>query len=232
MLAGCAGSSAQVGSSPGGDDAGSSADAEDHDASGPAPGGDGSAPPSADDGAPAHTACAPITGTAINGSYGRLDGFLRSVIPPGHACGGDANHVHLRVEANGQVYDFAVNIFSDQQPATPDVYYLEKDAALASGPWVEGWHSSGVSLDYPTNLKATANDFTQTPSAPLASKVAAALQSANHISVYASPYTGTDSGRGADKVHRNGGGHDGAVVVNPTASTSHFLMFHFSGQAF
>ena len=123
-----------------------------------------------DDGVASHMACVQADGTGITGSYGRLDGYLRAVILPNTGCGADSDHVHLRVEANGKIYDFAVNIYSSRAPAS-DVFFLAKDAPLPSGAWSEGWRSSGVTLDYPSNLKVASGDFTQTPRAQLASTI-------------------------------------------------------------
>lgn len=229
-IVGCGGNSVVhiqgSGEAGAGDDAGSS-DGGTQDSDGSAPGSDASTA-NPDDGVASHMPCVQANGTAVTGAFGRLDGFLRAVILPNTGCGGDADHVHLRVEANGQIYDFAVNIYSTKPPAS-DVFFLAKDAPLPSGAWTEGWHSGGVTLDYPSNLKVTSGDFTQTPRAQLAPMIDTALKTANHISVFATPYLG---GTGGDKVHRTSGGGDGAVVINPTTSAPHFLLFHFVTQTF
>jgi hypothetical protein len=230
-IVGCGGNSVVhiQGSGDGGtgDDSGTTPDGGTQDRDGSLAGSDSSTA-NPDDGVASHMACVQTDGTAITGTYGRLDGFLRSVVLPNTGCGGDPDHVHLRVEANGKIYDFAVNIYSTKPPAS-DVFFLAKDAPLPSGAWAEGWHSSGVTLDYAGNLKVASGDFTQTPRAQLASTIDAALNTANHISVFATPYVG---GTGGDKVHRTSGGGDGAVVINPTTSAPHFLLFHFSTQTF
>ena len=50
----------------------------------------------------------------------------------------------------------------------------------------------------------------------------------DNVSVFATGYGPT----GVHKVHRNGGGADGAIVVNPTTATPHLMVFHFSTQTF
>lgn len=54
------------------------------------------------------------------------------------------------------------------------------------------------------------------------------LASVNHVSIFATGY-GPD---GAHLVHRNGGGHDGAVVLWPLSDSPDFLVFRFSTQPF
>jgi hypothetical protein len=109
------------------------------------------------------------------------------------------------------------------------VLYLEKPlAALPDGPWAEGWHAVGVTFDYVADASVHASDFASTPLATLAARVEARLVDVNHVSVFA---TGFGPG-GAHLVHRNGSGHDGAIVAEPLSVTPHALMFHFDNQDF
>ena len=54
------------------------------------------------------------------------------------------------------------------------------------------------------------------------------MANANHVSIFA---TGYGPG-GAHLVHRNGGGNDGAIVLDPLAPKAHLFVFHFSNQSF
>lgn len=188
---------------------------------------DGGAP-AGPDGTPVRTACTGVFGSGLAATFGRLDGYLVAVVPPGHnGCSSDANHLHLQVKASGAVYDIAVTMVSDLTPTMPDVFVVDKDAPLANGAWTEGWHA-GDRFDYVANLGLHAGDFVATPAAPLASKIEAALANVNHIAVYA---TGYGPG-GAHKVHRNGGGADGALVIEPLSAKPHVFAFHFATQSF
>src|SRR5690349_2831550 len=90
-----------------------------HDASGDtAPGIDGTL--DAVDGAPMRLPCTGSFGSALSTSYGRLDGYLVAIVPPGNGgCNADTDHIHLQVKMNGAIYDVAVNVGS---PAMDDVH--------------------------------------------------------------------------------------------------------------
>ena len=186
------------------------------------------APPGPDaapqgDGTPTRVACTNNLGNALTTQHGRLDGYLVAIVPVGHnGCNGDSSHVHLQVKANSMTYDVAVNV-SDPQ----DVDYLAADEALPDGPWSEGWHPGQAALlDYPT-LGHHAADFTPTPQATLEADINTELASANHVSIFMTGY-GPDGGH---LVHRQGGGRDGAIVIDPLGAPR-LLMFHFSTQSF
>ena len=64
-----------------------------------------------DDGAPSRVPCTGQFGATMTTVFGRLDGFLVAIVPPGGGgCAADADHLHLQVKANGSVYDLAVNV--------------------------------------------------------------------------------------------------------------------------
>ena len=121
--------------------------------------------------------------------------------------------MHLQVDSGGAVTDVAVNL---------DTLVAETDGAPPAG-WAEGWHTAR--FDYPFDLGVHSTAFA---SADVEAAVTAALAGANHITVYAVGYA-TD---GIHDVHRNAGGHDGAIVVNPTTATAHYVLFRFSDQTF
>ena len=181
--------------------------------------------PATEDGAPVRQACTSSFGHGITSAYGRLDGELVAIVPPGHhGCNGDSDHLHLQVAALGGVYDLAITVVD---MTGGEVDYLALDHALPGDAFKEGWHGSAT-LDYPT-LGVHAADFAATSKTMLVAAVDGELAGANHVSVFASGYS---DGTGAHKVHRNGGGTDGALVIHPLASVSRVLLFHFANQAF
>ena len=183
---------------------------------------DGSTPTSSGtDGTATRAQCTTsFHGTALSGSFGRMDGYLVAIVPPNgsRSCRADSSHVHLQVKVDGVVYDVAVNT---------DTYVAEKDVALPDGAWSEGWHA-GARLDYPTTLGLHASSFASTTQSAQAQTIENALASANHVSIFATPYDST----GAHDVHRKGGGDDGAIFVDPLSSPAHVLAFRFSTDSF
>jgi hypothetical protein len=175
------------------------------------------------DGTPTRVPCTSDFGNGLSGTFGRLDGVVVAVVPPGHAgqgiCNADAHHVHVQVLSQGQTYDVAVN--------TDSGFIAEKDVSLPAGPWADGWHG-GVSLDYVANLGLHDADFTTGSEADLDQRLETALASANHVSVFATLY----SHGGVHLVHRRGRGQDGALVTDPLSPSSHLFAFHFSTQSF
>lgn len=179
------------------------------------------------DGTPTRLPCTSTFGSAMSATFGRLDGILVSIVNPNTttSCRGDDNHIHLQVRVNGGVEDIAVNIASTT--GNPDVDFLTINTALRGGAWTEGWHT-GQSLDYPTNLGVHSGNFTERTPTQLTSLVDSALTSANHVSIFTTGFDAT----GGHLIHREGGNHDGAIVINPTTSNPTYLLFHFTTQSF
>jgi hypothetical protein len=179
---------------------------------------------SQEDGPPVRRACTDTYGNALTLEHGRLDGILVSIVEPGHqGCNGDDTHVHLQVEADGAVYDVAINV-TDANP----VELLALDHAIPDGPWSEGWHpDQDALLDYPTTLDAHADDFTPLSQSALVSTLDGELADVNHIAVFMTGY-GVDGGH---EVHRKGSGQDGALVLQPLGAPR-LLLFHFASQTF
>jgi hypothetical protein len=175
------------------------------------------------DGTPTRVPCTSNFGDGLSGTFGRLDGVVVAVVPPGHGtCNADAHHVHVQVLSRGQTYDVAVN--------TDSGFIAEKDVSLVSlpsGPWADGWHGGG-SLDYVADLGLHDADFTAGSEADLDQRLETALASANHVSLFATLY----SHGGVHLVHRRGHGQDGALVTDPLSPSSHLFAFHFSNQSF
>lgn len=177
-----------------------------------------------DDGTPSRQACTNTLGNELTMQHGRLDGFLRAIVPPGNGgCNADQDHVHLQIEMNSKIYDVAVNVTDPQ-----NVDFLALDHALVDGAWREGWHADQAALlDYPTVLGVRATDFTPTTKTDLVAALQSELATANHVSVFMTAY-GVDGG---DYVHRRGSGLDGAIVTTPLGP-AHYLLFHFANQNF
>jgi hypothetical protein len=174
---------------------------------------------SSSDGTAQRVSCTNNFGAAVSQNFGRLDGFLVSLVPTSASgCRADNNHLHLQIlTGSNEITDVAVNLDN----LTLELHHAPKDT------WTEGWHTD-ASLDYPSDLGVHSSDFTQKSQSQTESDLEAALANANHVSIYAKGY-GTD---GIHDVHRNGSSEDGAIVVDPTESTSLFLIAHFSNQSF
>ena len=182
------------------------------------------------DGTPVRQACTSNFGSALpsSGAFGRLDGYLVAIVPPGstNGCNDDSSHVHLQVKMNGAIYDIAIDA-TDSATRTDDVHTGTLDIAMPSGPaWSEGFHT-GVTLDYPS-LGVHASALPLQSKAQIVSAFQSDLATVNHISIFTTTY-GSD---GAHLVHRNGSGHDGAVVTEPLSPTSHVRLLSFSDQSF
>jgi hypothetical protein len=180
------------------------------------------------DGAPTRRPCTSTFGAALsNGSFGRLDGILVAVVPPGPSsapCNADTGHVHLQLLVAGAVYDIAVNVGTDD--ATNDTHSTTLEHALIGPAWAEGWHT-GVAVDYPT-LGVHADAIPLRTRTDSVNAIMTDLATANHVSVYA---TGYGPG-GAHLVHRNGRGEDGLVVSHPLSPQGHARLFSFTSQTF
>jgi hypothetical protein len=173
-----------------------------------------------DDGTPTRVPCTNSFGAGLSGTFGRIDGTIAAVVPPGHgACSADRHHVHLQISSQGQIYDVAVN--------TDGGFIAERQAPLPGGPWSEGWHRGG-SLDYPTDLGLHSSDFTAGSEAELDAQLESALANANHVSVFATLY----SHSGVHLVHRRGNGVDGALILDPLSPNARVFAFHFDTQSF
>ena len=176
------------------------------------------------DGAPSRVPCTNQRGAAMTTAFGRLDGYLVAIVPPGsNNCGGDSSHMHLQVKANGAVYDLAVNVGSGSMQ---DVHSTTRDVPLPGPAWAEGWHT-GVVDDY-VALGVHSTDLPLESAAQLTTDLDTDLATANHISVFATGY-GPDGGH---LIHRNGGGHDGLIVTRPLSHPARARLFSFTSLTF
>jgi hypothetical protein len=179
------------------------------------------------DGTPTRSACTGNFGSQFTTAFGRLDGFLVSIVNlnASSTCRGDNNHLHLQIKVKNQIEDIAVNV--ESTTGDPNVGFRTLNHALVDGAWVEGWHP-GVTMDYANSLGVHSTTFTSTPINTLVSQLDSLLANANHVSIFATGFDGT----GGHDIHREPTNHDGAIVINPTTANPTYLLFRFSDQTF
>lgn len=176
------------------------------------------------DGPPIRVPCTNQLGTAMSTEFGRLDGMVVSIVPPGNGgCNADSSHIHLQVKANGAIYDISVNVGVGSMQ---DVHSTTRDMRMPGPAWSEGWHPA-IGNDY-VALGIHSADLPLRTAAQLTSELMTDLATANHVSVFAIGY-GPDGGH---LVHRNGSGRDGLLITKPLASSAHVRLFSFSTQTF
>jgi hypothetical protein len=183
----------------------------------------------ADDGTPTRVACTSQFGNKLSSAatYGRIDGYLVSIVAPTNqnGCNADSSHVHLQIRMMGSIYDVAVDA-TDAQTNIDDVHTDQLDHDLGGPGWAEGWHT-GLVNDY-VSMGLHSTDLVLGTKAQVEATINTFLATANHISVYMTSY-GPDGGH---LVHRNGNGHDGIIVTDPLSQPSHFMVLSFSNQTF
>jgi hypothetical protein len=172
------------------------------------------------DGTATRVPCTSTFGKQLSRGFGRLDGFLTSIVPAGtRGCNNDRRHDHLQIKMKNGTYDVAVNL-----GGFIDVVSLD---GLIGGAWTEGWHR-GVSLDYVSDLGVHSDSFQTMSSSAERTKINSLLANANHLSVFASGYGPT----GAHLVHREGGSRDGLIVINPLSPQPTAIAFRFANDNF
>jgi hypothetical protein len=192
--------------------------------SGPQP--DGAARDAPIDSSDKAEACASTFGDSLTDAFGRLDGTILAVVPPGNktCTAPNATHVVLQVTMGGAAYRMVVNVLSTS--SDPHVWLGETSAPLAGGPWSEGWHPD-VELDYVTTLGVTKSSFTEANQLEAVRRLDAALTIGAQVSVYAT----SSGGASAHLVHRNLTNADGAIVVDPDTAPR-YLLSAFPQQVF
>lgn len=170
--------------------------------------------------------CASTFGNALTAAFGRLDGTILAVLPPGNTTCAMPNgtHVVLEVTMNGAAYRMVINVESTSSDY--HVWLGETDAPLAGEPWAEGWHPN-VALDYVTTLGVSKSSFVESGELGAVGRLENALVIGAHVSVYAT----SSGGASAHLVHRNVTDQDGAVVIDPE-SAPHYLLSAFPEQTF
>ncbi len=164
--------------------------------------------------------CANRFGSALTNGFGRLDGTILAVVPPGLQTCAQPNGTHLVVQVtmNGAAYRMVINVDSD-------ISMREIDAPLAGPAWGDGWHLDAP-LDYVTTLNVHAAEFTK-PDSRVAF-ITDQLALGAPVSIY-----GTDEGYpdSAHLVHRRVSNGDGAIVISPDTAP-HYILFRFDTQSF
>jgi hypothetical protein len=175
-------------------------------------------------------ACAVVFGSSLTNSFGRLDGTVRAVVPPGHPTCPMPNGTHLvlQVTMAGEAYRMVTNVLSDSGP--PQVYLYELDAPLAGPAWAEGWHP-GYQLDYTSTLHVTSDQFVAHDMPTTVDMITGRIELGTKISVFATSSGGVNAS-GAHLIHRNLTNADGAIVIGPDTATPHYMLFRFDEQAF
>lgn len=178
-----------------------------------------------DDGTAMRRPCTSSFGTQITQAFGRLDGILVAIVPPGNGpCNADQNHVHLQILANGAIYDAAVNVGSDT--GVQDVHTGTREVYMAGPAWAEGWHT-GFGSSY-ISLGVHDTDLALQTSAQITSAIQADLATANHISVFGTGY----GPEGLHLVHHQSSQRDGMVVREPLSQPGIARLFAFDNQPF
>lgn len=174
--------------------------------------------------------CATVFGSSLTNAFGRLDGTVRAVVPPGHpTCPlPNGTHLVLQVTMGGQVYRMVTNVLSDS--GDPRVFFRELDAPLAGAPWEDGWHP-GTGLDYASTLHVTSDTFAPYDMTTLVGMVTDRIELGAKVSVFATSSGGANAGN-AHLVHKNLPNADGAIVIGADTASPHYLLFRFDEQVF
>lgn len=174
--------------------------------------------------------CATVFGSSLTNAFGRLDGTVRAVVPPGHPSCPMRNGTHLVVQITmgGEAYRMVVNVLSSS--GDPRVYMHEVRAPLAGPAWAEGWHP-GVSLDYVTNLQASSTQFVPHDMATTVEMITDAIELQAPISVFATSSGGANAAS-AHLVHKHLANKDGAIVIDPQGASPRYLLIKFDEQMF
>ncbi|HTJ41387.1 MAG TPA: hypothetical protein VL463_04800 [Kofleriaceae bacterium] len=177
-------------------------------------------------------ACASTFGDVLTNAFGRVDGTVVAIVPPGDARCAQINgdHAVVQVQLGGAVYRMVVDVLGTG--TDPAIRVRGAGAPLPAPAFAEGWHP-GVTLDYATDLGVHSTDADwQTMSLDDATaRISDAIALGAPIAVYATSSGGTKADS-AHLIHREGGGHDGAIVLAPDTAHPTWLLFRFATQSF
>ncbi len=175
--------------------------------------------------------CASSFGAALTNAFGRVDGTVTAVVAPGiQACAmPNSDHLVVQVEFGGDVYRMVVNV--ESRGADPRIRLRTVTGGLPAPAFAPGWHP-GVTLDYATDLGVhSGSGWDALTLTDAAARVAAPIELGASIAVYATS-SGGSYAHSAHLVHRTGGGHDGALVIDPTGANPTWYLFAFADQTF
>jgi len=176
-------------------------------------------------------ACASSFGAALTNAFGRVDGTVVAVVPPGdpNCALPNSDHVVVQVSFDGGVHRMVINVQSSF--GDPQIRVRQVTAPLPAPAFALGWHP-GLALDYPTQLDVHSDGgWTALSLQQAAQRVYDLVEVGTPIAVYATS-TGGSFAASAHKVHRNGSNTDGALVLNPTSAQPTWVLFHFANQSF
>jgi hypothetical protein len=192
---------------------------------------DAGLPPSPMDAGVKAQACASTFGSAFTNAFGRADGTVVAVVPPAWQCPlANNDHLVIQVSIDGGVQRLVVNVQSSF--GDPRIRMrAQSGPSLPAPSYAEGWHT-GVTLDYPADFGLHSDGgFDPVTLEEASVRIYDAVNVGAPLSVY-----GTSSGgataASAHLIHRNGSGHDGAIVVEPTSAQPTWMLFHFADQTF
>jgi hypothetical protein len=170
--------------------------------------------------------CVSSFGNDLTDGFGRLDGILVAVVPPGSDCPRpNDDHIILEVRQGGKVYRMVGAVISGS--GNPVMAMSERDQALVGRAWSEGWHP-GIAFDYVATMGLHRLDFTPTPMQDMVDAIDRAAVIGGKISIFATVENQHDS---AHLIHRNDSNKDGAIVID-AAGSPHYMMFRFDNQLF
>ncbi|NVB77230.1 MAG: hypothetical protein HOV81_02440 [Kofleriaceae bacterium] len=172
--------------------------------------------------------CVSEFGQDMANGFGRFDGTLVAVVPPGSFCPRpNSTHIILEVRANDQVYRMVAAVMSSS--GVPTMALAERDAALVGPAWSEGWHvGAEYAFDYVDNMNLHRLDFMPLMKDDMVDAINRKMIVGGKVSVFATVEDQPDS---AHLVHRNAPGKDGAIIVNADGAP-HYLMLRFDNQLF
>lgn len=175
--------------------------------------------------------CASEFGTALTNAFGRVDGTVVAVVPPGEPTCAIINgdHVVVQVNFDGGVHRMVINIESSF--GDPRIRMRQLTAPLPAPAFESGWHPA-LRLDYPSQLGVHSDGgWDALTLQEAATRVYDLVDVGAPISVYATS-SGGSFASSAHKVHRSGNNADGALVLNPTSASPTWVLFHFANQTF
>jgi len=172
--------------------------------------------------------CVGSFGQDLPDGFGRMDGTIVAVVPPGHPTCPASNddHLILEVRQGGHVYRIVTAVISTV--GNPDMAFIDHAAPLAGPAWSEGWHP-GINFDFVTDLGLHRLDFAPRTENDLVYSLNQRLELGAKVSVFA---TVENDPASAHLVHRTGdSATDGAIVIDPDTAP-HYLAMRFDNQLF
>lgn len=176
--------------------------------------------------------CVSVFGTSLTRAFGRIDGHVVAVVPPGVQCPlPNDDHVVIQIAIDGGVHRIVVNVLSNS--SDPNIRFMSRGIGPLPAPaFSDGWHP-GLGLDYPTlgvhsGLDAGWESLTMEQASL---RIDQALTIGAPLSVYGSS-SGGSTASSAHLIHRHARNDDGAIVINPLSAAPTWLLFSFAEQQF